>query len=159
MKTPLLLLILLSVACNMKNEKKQIEKSSYERVDFYFYEWTGDNMFIDVNNVQHSITFDKDASDKKALTSLLSLKWNVLYPNAKGRIKVYGHYKKPDSSFILIHWWLKSPFILHAYCKECEESLEPSPLIQKEKLTSEDFGIDLNYNPEIYNVELNSQQR
>lgn len=141
----------------MKNGGKQMATTHYKRFDFYFYESTGDNRFIDVSNVQHAITFDTNLSDKNALNSLNSLKWNVLYANAKGGIKVYGKYNIADSSFILVHWWLKAPFTLYSYVEV--PFPDSSPLIQKEKLTAEDFEVNLDCDPEIYNGELNARQR
>ncbi|WP_133162554.1 hypothetical protein [Flavipsychrobacter stenotrophus] len=160
MKPVLVLIILLTLtACSLKNNKKQIDKSHFECFDFYFYESTGDNIFIEVNNVQHAITFNMDSSNKDALSSLFGLKWNVLYPNSNGTIKVYGYYNKHDSSFILIHWWLKAPFKLHQYISD-SELLEKgsSPFMQKEKLSPEDFNTDLHFSPEKYNVELAPQR-
>jgi hypothetical protein len=155
MKLPLFTLILLFAACHAKTKKGQMNKYDCERYDYYFYESTGDNQFIGVGGVQHSIRFDKDASDKNAYASLFALKWNVLYPNSKGNIKIYGHYKKQDSTFILIHWWLKAPFKVHQYISDSELlDIGTSPLMQKEKLTAEYFNTPLSSDPKIYNAEL-----
>jgi len=113
---------------------------------FYFYESTGANMYVLVDGTQREIEFDQETSNPAAVKALLSLKWNVLYPNSKGIITLIGTYLPDRHKFSLQHWFLPRPF--QAY--PGDTTLEPGLLQWRDTLDRNDFSSPINDDPHIY---------
>lgn len=86
---------------------------------------------------------------------MISLKWNVLYPNSKGVITLLGMYLPETHEFSLQHWMLPIPF--RAYTGET--TLEPGLLQLRNKLDVNDFFPPLGYNPQIYQQRTSGEMR
>jgi hypothetical protein len=119
---------------------------SYRAYPYYFYESTGPNKFIKIGGAERPIEFDRDTSDAAAVESLLSLKWNVLYPNSAGVITLFGNYREEHGTFTLIHWQLPVPF--KAYTGAL--TAEPGELKERASLGRSDFDKDIQADPAIY---------
>jgi hypothetical protein len=132
-----------------KNQNNKVDYS-YGVYNYYFYESTGDNKYIEIEGIKNKIVFNRKKSNKEALQSLSSLKWTVLYPNSKGNIKLFGYYSKEKIDFILLHWQLLSPFT-----KYVENQGEKIPTNWKEErnnyLQINDFEKEFRFNPAKYN--------
>jgi hypothetical protein len=81
-----------------------------------------------------------------AAQALLSLKWNVLYPNSKGVVTLLGTYRPDTHAFSPHHWFLPTPS--HAY--PGETTLEPGPLKWRDTLEQDDFSPALGDEPRTY---------
>ncbi len=124
----------------------------------YFYESTFHNLNIMMDGKEVPINFDREHSDPEALRSFDALKWNILYPNSKGKIRVIGYlgqeierpYGERVHLFVLLDWYLPAPFE-YVYIKNKEEALpfEYATRI-KPALDREDFKTDIS-NPRKYN--------
>ncbi len=76
----------------------------------YFIESTGYNTYVMVKGEPKYFYFDKEHSSSPALESWMNLKWNVRYPNAKGRVRATGFLNEKDHLFVIQKWALESPF-------------------------------------------------
>jgi hypothetical protein len=136
------LALLLIYSCQREGSTA-ITKSAYP---FYFYESTSANKFVLIDGAERPIEFDQETSDQAAVKALLSLKWNVLYPNAKGLITLLGAYHPATHTFSLQRWFLPTPF--QAY--PGETTVEPGPLQWRDTLNRSDFNPALGDEPHIY---------
>ena len=84
-------------------------KSTFNEYVYRFIDSTGDTQFIYIDNIRYTIYFDEEKSNKKALSILYNLKWQIIYAAEKD-IKLIGYYNKISKVFILKHWYLKAPF-------------------------------------------------
>jgi hypothetical protein len=134
----------LSIMCACQREGAPA--ATQQAYAFYFYESTGANKYILVDGAERVVEFDQDTSNQIAVKALLSLKWNVLYPNSKGVITLLGTYLPDAHKFSLQHWFLPSPF--RAY--PGETTLEPGLLQWRDTLNRNDFSPALVYEPHIY---------
>lgn len=132
------------MSCARDDDRGGVPHTAYR---YYFYESTGANKFILIDGVERKIEFVRATSNAAAVESLLSLKWNVLYPNSKGAITLFGTYKKSEETFTLIHWQLPAPF--NAYSGVL--TAEPGELKSRNGLLRSDFEKDLEVEPGIYN--------
>jgi len=114
---------------------------------YYFHESTGTNKFVMVDGAERGFELDREHSDPRSADALLALKWNVLYPNAKGVIRLFGTYDPRAHTFALRHWQLPAPFRAYAG----ETTLEPGRLESRVVLRASDFERSLDGDPRIYN--------
>lgn len=144
-----LIIVLLIVLTNCK--QNSVALSGYENgvYDYYFYECTGDNQFIKQGDKELKIQFNRDKSDKNCLLDLDNLKWTVLYPNSKGQIKLYGYFSPETGDFILFKWQLPAPFKTLVVKDEDELPLTADSII-KNALDQNDFEQPVD-TPEKYN--------
>jgi len=82
------------------------KKASLQTFKYFFYECTGENQFIEIDGREVPIRFDSERSKHAALSSLRALKWNVVYPNSDGVIKLVGTFDASTHEFVLVHWYL-----------------------------------------------------
>jgi hypothetical protein len=135
--------LILAMTCSCRREHAPAEMQPYA---FYFYESTGSNKYVLIDGTERAIEFDHETSDETAVNALLSLKWNVLYPNSKGVITLLGTCLPGAHKFSLQHWFLPTPF--RAY--PGETTLEPGPLEWRDNLDRSDFSPALGEDPRIY---------
>lgn len=140
--------------------------------EYYFLAGTtGVSTYIIEDGERYWIEFDKNNSNRDAVESLYALKWNVLYPNSKGKIVIIGTFDKktygqnlkipkkiergvgyprpePVGLFKLQDWYLNAPFE-YWYA---DEKIDPADIKirSKSSLDKDDFKIDID-NPERYN--------
>jgi hypothetical protein len=134
----------LSVMCSSQREgAAAVTQRAYL---FYFYESTGANKYVLVDGAERAIEFDQETSDQAAVKALLSLKWNVLYPNSKGVITLLGTYHPNAHTFSLQHWFLPAPFQTYPG----ETTLEPGPLQWRNTLNRDDFSPVLGDEPHTF---------
>lgn len=114
---------------------------------YHYHEATYSKQLIQIAGVDHEIQIDRVTSDPEALNALYALKWNVLYPNSKGKITLIGTHDPNEGTFSLQHWTLETPFIEYFG----ENPLEyPTFPIFRDELVSEDFRRPIRHDPRIY---------
>ena len=128
--------------------------ASYSAYSYYYFESTGANKFILIDGVQCKIEFDPVTSDEAAIEALLSLKWNILYPNSKGIITLFGTYHKNKETFSLLHWQLLKPF--KAYIGTATSAT--GELEERDALVMSDFDKEIKNYPRIYNSPTAAEQ-
>jgi hypothetical protein len=132
---------------NCPGPSDQQAGTPYSTYSYYYFESTGANKFILIDGVLCKIEFDPDTSNAAAIEALLSLKWNILYPNSKGGITLFGIYHKDKETFSLLHWQLPEP--IKAYTGTVTSA--PGELVIRDALVASDFDKDIRGNPHIYN--------
>lgn len=115
------------------------EAESKEYVLNYLVGATGYNLYIkDENGEVKYFYFDKNRSSRQSLDAWDKLKWNVAYPNSKGKIRIIGFLDEKGKVFVLRKWALESPFTVW-YDKHPDELSSDYVINTETRLTCEHF--------------------
>lgn len=144
-------LALLALAAQLGCGPQEAPPVTLQAYPYYFYESTGPNNFIMRDGTEHNFTFDREDSDPDALEALDALKWNVVYPNSKGKITLIGTHHPDQGTFSLQHWTLATPF--DKYVGD-NPLAEPVFLTTRVALVPDDFDQVIKHDPRIYHEHL-----
>jgi len=96
--------LILLVACTHAEPEKRYSLN-------YLVGATGYNLYIeDDQGSAKYFYFDEKRSSQSALRAWYGLRWNVLYPNSKGKVRIFGYLDEKEKLFVLASWALESPF-------------------------------------------------
>ena len=138
MKQVALAMLVFMLGCDRKDraDSKEADVSDYS---VNWYESTGDNLYIVANGKDVPVTLD-DSSSALAAQSWKALRYEILYPNSKGKIVFRGRLLD-RRRFLLQSWWITVPFAKLVHVNG-DDPLAPPVIRECHKLESScfDFG-------------------
>jgi hypothetical protein len=104
MKMAVVVMLLFTASCHGNEEYVHTYRL------YYLPGATGLFMYIEENGVKKNFNFDRERSSSLVLEGWDNLRWNVLYPNSRGKIEITGILDENDKLFVLRKWVIGSPF-------------------------------------------------